>query len=608
MPGNVRPRESRRSSQGALLLVPHPRRVDLSDDASVDVPSHLRTFAGGGLGLPAEGYRLSVGQEDGIVLEAADARGLFYGRSTLAQLERLFDGRLPRGVVEDWPDVAVRGVMLDVSRTKVPSLETLFGVVDRLASWKFNHLELYMEHTYAYSGHRRVWEHADPYSSDDLERLRVYCADRHVELVPNQNTLGHMERWLLHEPYSALGIARGAVLGPFGMPMPASTLDPADPASMALVSGLLAELCVAVPAGAIHVGLDEPWQLPSERRAEWSDWLCSLRGLESLDGRELLVWGDLLASYPDQLPRLPEGVTVCEWGYESNHPFEARSEALAGAGASQWLCPGTSSWMSFLGRLSNAVGNCWSAALAVGEGRATGFLVTDWGDFGHHQYLPVSDLALAAAAAFAWCASSNAHLDNPTLGALCDLHCYDDPTRSVGASLALLGDVYLVAPSQIPNMSSLVSHVYLPQLPVGSGLTSGLEPAHLEEVESRLDAATEELARAAPRTEHGKLSSFELSNAVRLVRLACEDARARLASAGTLTSVGASTRRKLAAEIAEITDEHRNLWLRRNRAGGLDESCAWFDHLRRCYESGEPDPAWGGPLVELARSLFPPSA
>src|SRR4029453_13120330 len=105
-------------------------------------------------------------------------------------------GRLPVGTVEDWPDVPVRGVMLDVSRDKVPTMETVRALVDRLAGWKVNQLQLYMEHTFAYRDHEDVWRAASPFTAEEVVELDAYCRARHVELVPNQNCLGHWERWL----------------------------------------------------------------------------------------------------------------------------------------------------------------------------------------------------------------------------------------------------------------------------------------------------------------------------------------------------------------------------------------------------------------------------
>ena len=100
-----------------MNLLPVPRELDLGTDTAVLVEPRVHV---GAPGLPAEGYALSI-SVDGITLDAADGAGAFYGRATLGQLARLHDGRVPVGTVRDWPDLAERGVMLDVSRDKVPT-------------------------------------------------------------------------------------------------------------------------------------------------------------------------------------------------------------------------------------------------------------------------------------------------------------------------------------------------------------------------------------------------------------------------------------------------------------------------------------------------------
>ena len=142
-------------------LLPVPREADLGIET---VAAREPRITVDGAGLPAEGYALAI-TADGVTLDAADAAGVFYGQATLAQLTRLHDGRVPLGTVRDWPDLAQRGVMLDVSRDKVPTMATLHALVDRLAAWKINHIELYAEHTFAYPEHEVVWRDASPFTA-----------------------------------------------------------------------------------------------------------------------------------------------------------------------------------------------------------------------------------------------------------------------------------------------------------------------------------------------------------------------------------------------------------------------------------------------------------
>jgi hypothetical protein len=75
--------------------------------------------------------------------------------------------------------------------------------------------------------------------------------------------------------------------------------------------------------------------------------------------------------------------------------------------------------------------------------------------------------------------------------------------------------------------------------------------------------------------------------------LLCRDARARLEEDGWLSSVDEATRAELAADLRPLIDHHRELWLARNRPGGLDDSTAWLEHLLECYETGVTDKSWG---------------
>jgi hypothetical protein len=553
------------------------------------------------LSLPAEGYRLEVG-DSGIQLTAADDAGARHGRATLAQLRHqpaADDAPTTPTVracrIVDWPDLAVRGVMLDIARDRVPTLETLYALIDRLAGWKLNQLQLYTEHTFAYAGHEEVWRHADPYTPDDLRAIDAYCRGHGVELVANQNTLGHFERWLRHERYRPLAIAPDGFEWVFGVRRSPMTLDPANPDAFALVTDLLSQIVPVVESRRVHIGLDEPWELAPERRGEWADWLQRLVALPVMAGRTPLVWGDVLSASPELLDRLPEGVTVCEWGYEDNHPFAERCQRLAEAGVPFWTSPGTSSWLSISGRVENMLGNIRAAAVAGQAHGATGMLTTDWGDMGHHQQPVISEPGLAAAAAFSWCAESHASLDLDALATMLDVHAFDDPAGALGSAVVGLGRVPRMVAPQVPNMSALVFSILLPQWRVGHGATRGLTPEELDGVEDTLDTTVAGVARSRARRPDRALVHDEIRATARLLRLACADARLRLAGDGSLASVDAGDRRGLAGELDAVIDEHRRLWTTRFRPGGLDDSVAWFDHLSDCYRTGEADGAWFGP-------------
>src|SRR5687768_7001044 len=113
----------------APVLLPQPRQASFSGRrVAAAAPRIARDPA-----LPEQGYRIRIGV-DGIAIDAADDAGEYYANGTLAQLTATDDGSVPEGEIADWPDLALRGVMLDIARDKVPALHYLTtNVVPMLA-------------------------------------------------------------------------------------------------------------------------------------------------------------------------------------------------------------------------------------------------------------------------------------------------------------------------------------------------------------------------------------------------------------------------------------------------------------------------------------------
>ena len=91
--------------------------------------------------IEQQGYWLNVYAE-GIHIIALAPAGVLNAVMTLTQLLRQYGSTLPLLHIEDKPDFARRGIMLDVSRDKVPTMATLFDLIDMLAELKLNELQL----------------------------------------------------------------------------------------------------------------------------------------------------------------------------------------------------------------------------------------------------------------------------------------------------------------------------------------------------------------------------------------------------------------------------------------------------------------------------------
>ena len=105
--------------------------------------------------------------------------------------------------------------------------------------------------------HPEVWAEATPFTSDDILALDAYCRERFIELVPNQNSFGHMHRWLKHPKYGHLAETHEKVIEwmneiPF-------TLAPTEPGSVELMAGIYDELLPNFTSPMFNIGADETW-------------------------------------------------------------------------------------------------------------------------------------------------------------------------------------------------------------------------------------------------------------------------------------------------------------------------------------------------------------
>lgn len=585
--GSFAPRERRliqlSAAEGdARLLIPAARQVLKSGigreiTASPAAPAEqllavIRLEAG--KQRHEQGYSLQV-RPSGIDIKAGTPAGAFYGACTLLQILRQCRDEIPCLTVEDWPDFADRGVMLDISRDKVPSLDTLYHLVDLLAEWKVNHFELYTEHTFAYLAHPTVWAQASPVTGEEILKLDEYCRQRFVQLVPNQNSFGHMNRWLKHDEYRSLAEAPDGFDTEWGHFDEPFSLCPTNPRSIKLIESLYAELLPHFSSRLFNVGCDETWDLGRGRSAGvckrrgvgrvYLDFLLRIHELVEAHGRTMSFWGDIILNHPELIPELPKDVIALSWGYEADHPFADQCARFREAGLRYNVCPGTSSWNTLVGRTENAAKNIMNAAqngLAAGAG---GLLNTDWGDNGHYQPLAVSYAGYLMGAMASWNSAPDVR---KKLGDRLSWCAFQDPTLKMGNAFTQLGDVYRVFRWK-PGNSSAPWHILFARGD-DSRVAGQIRVSELDSMEQRL----REIARLA-RGERMKCADApivrrELDHALKMMHCAVAVGRARL-------GVKNWDRGRILARDMLINHEH--VWLIRNRPGGLQDSLARLRHL-----------------------------
>lgn len=578
--------------------------IDLvRSDRSSEAPDH------------PEGYHLEIAPE-GVRLVARQPAGLFYATRTLLQWLRAHETlrKIEQGAsvtvaglrVADRPDLAIRGVLLDVSRCRVPTLAELFRLVDLLSDLKVNQLQLYTEHTFAYRGHEEVWAGASPLTAGEVRALDEHCRLRFVELVPNQNSFGHFHRWLVHERYRPLAEVPEGVDHPFSDRPEPFSLCPTDPRSLELLAGLYDQLLPCFRSRWLNVGLDETLDLGLGRSADacaargktavYLDFLRQVHGLVRERGHRMQLWGDVVlddmaAGRESEVGAgLPRDAVALAWGYEAGHPFAQAASRLAASGLEFLLCPGTSSWSSLAGRTTNAIENLAEAARTAVDTGARGVLITDWGDFGHLQPPAVSEAPLAAGAAWAW--NAGAPLDQLDQLALpLDLHLFPhqdegsarDPGGSLSSGALRLGNAHRAVGTRDRNGTALFYLLAFAHQDLTHPRYEGLTREGLDRAEAEVLAAAGEIERSHPTRPDGELVVRELLWVARALATACRIGRARLAAGrgAALGQLPGKERRRLAAEVGGLIEELAPLWLKRSRPGGRTESASRLERTWR---------------------------
>jgi hexosaminidase len=547
------------------LLLPAPRILNLLDPKAAPAP------LAPALNRP-QAYLIHIDAR-GTHVTSHDPAGLFYAKQTLAQLRRQFGDNIPFLHIEDWPDFPARGVMLDISRDKVPTMQTLFALVDELAHWKINQLQLYTEHTFAYAGHEDIWRGASPITPDEVRQLDAWCKARFIELVPNQNSFGHMERWLKHPRYTPLAEAPNGSQTPWNYRWEGPfSLCPTDPASLELLRDLYNQFLPNFSSPLFNVGCDETFDVGQGRSKSecerlgvhvvYLNFLKKVHALAASHGRRMMFWGDIILHQPDLIPQLPKDVIAMNWGYEATHPFEKEAALFKQSGIDFFVCPGTSSWCSIAGRTDNMIANQFAAARAGLRHGAIGYLNTDWGDHGHLQYLPISYPGFAAGAALSWCTQSN---ENLPLADVLNLHVFRDSANIIGPLALALGNVYQSIGKLIGNRSALFSF-FVPSSS-RSNPTEGITLENIAATESAINAAITPLGRAQMNRPDAQLIQEEFRTAADMLLHACRKAAWLLTTPRPSASA-------LSAELEQLISTHRRLWPQRNRPGGLDDSAA----------------------------------
>ena len=472
------------------------------------------------------------------------------------------------------------GYMLDVTRGRVPKNGEIFQLIDRLSALGYTHLELYIEHAFMFPGKEAVWKDASPLTPDDIRQIDRYAAGKGIELVPNLNTFGHLEKFLdteefrhlaeCEEPYyqEDVGIYRRGVITP-------------DEKSLEFVDSLLAGYTHCFTSDKINIGGDETYELGCGKSKErclhigkgelYLDFLLKLYESAKKYCSKVYFWGDIILKYPELVARLPKDVTVLNWGYEADHPFADETDAFAAAGMDFIVCPGTGSWNSLSGRTTNMLANLKSAVFHAERNNASGIMLTDWGDGGHFQspllsYPAISTLALL-------CEYGPDNVSDGMIAARTGEVFFGDKNSPWGELLLELGRMGDVFACKRNNTTLFNTIAFYESYPWANEVLKNISLAEIDAAWAKLAVFEQKLDTVADDSQIFR----EIANSVKMIRISLIRMR-------ELKSLPLQiTKKEAVALINEVIAEHCALWLLRCRPGGIEVALNRLEIIRLSF-------------------------
>jgi hypothetical protein len=327
-----------------------------------------------------EAYSLRITSE-GVTASARSSAGLYYAIQTLGQLvEGSGAGAvLPVVEIKDWPELAYRGVMVDMSHGALPTEKEVERQLEFLARWKANQYHFYSEDSIELKGYPLL-NPGGRFSQDEVRRIIAYGRARHVDVIPCLELYGHQHDLFRVEKYATLA------------DMPHGTeFDPRNPKVNSLLTDWVTQLAQLFPSRFVHIGFDEAFQI--EQAARQGGMAAQpaqlfVRQLNTVDelfkqyGKTVMAWGDIMVKYPEIVSQLPSGLIAVAWEYDpgpESH-YQHWLGPLAAQHIPHMIASGVTCWNQVMPDYARSFDNIDTFLASGRKSGAMGLMNTLWTD------------------------------------------------------------------------------------------------------------------------------------------------------------------------------------------------------------------------------------
>lgn len=351
----------------------------------------------------SEKYTLDVTNEK-ISITAPGTKGAFYAVQTLRQI--FTHAEIQCVHIEDEPDFEYRGFYHDITRGKIPKVETIKNLIDIMAYYKLNALQLYVEHVFEFKETKELVKEKGCITPEEIIEIREYCKENFVEFTPSLATFGHMYEILELDKYKHLRVAKDFEACPnyWLSRMLHHTIDPLNDESIELVTSFIDQYAPLFDDGKFNICGDETFDLTNyygeESGALYLEFIKKIVAHLEKKNLKTMMWADILLKHPEELKNLPDDVLLLNWSYVLD-PSEENIKNIADLGIKQIVCPGIGTWNRLCEKVEKEQNIKKMAEYGYKHG-AIGLLNTSWGDWGNVSSLELSMYGLVTGAAKSW--------------------------------------------------------------------------------------------------------------------------------------------------------------------------------------------------------------
>lgn len=316
-------------------------------------------------GLGEEGFQLTINEQlNEVLIEGKTQRALQWGEVTLEKMLESNGGKLPAGIMRDYPSYKVRGFGIDVGRRPI-SLDLLYEMVEAMSGEKMNSLLVHLNDNQiiTQSGYDGTMEGARNlyagfrlesdiknqegvgitsedlfYTKEEFSRFVEEAKKLGVEVIPEIDTPGHSLS--LVKVFPELGIKN---------PETADLLDISKKEARELVKSIWKEYLVGEESATavfehcdtIHIGMDEYFGKPEEYISflvELSEYLK-----EIAPTKQLRMWGSLTGMDCDYR-RVSKEIQIQLWSTDWANPqdmYKAGFDLINSQNTCLYLVPGS---------------------------------------------------------------------------------------------------------------------------------------------------------------------------------------------------------------------------------------------------------------------------